>query len=167
MREGTSSRLVQRGVLCSNNYPCDLRGFLVFRRWWQAKSWTCHPRPRGDPPPPDAIASDWQLPVLPVLHMWGQYFHPITLLVLKAHLPVTGASNPFPLCSESPPQPPDGAAMAPKTCDSPEGLLDALTPDPFYARMSNIPTSDADDSSFSKQTQSLGQECAPQPAKNQ
>lgn len=85
----------------------------------------------------------------------------------KGHLPVTGASNPFPPCFDSL-WPPDGAAGAPKTCDCREDLLVALKPDPFYPRNCNIATSEeADDSSFSNQTQSLGQECAPRACQNQ
>ena len=52
-----------------------------------------------------------------------------------------------------------------KACDYREGFFAALKNDPFYPRNYNITTSEADDSSFSKQAQGLGQECAPRLAK--
>lgn len=78
---------------------------------------------------------------------------------------MTTASNPFPLSFDSL-WLPDGTAWAPQTRDYREGLFAALKPDPVYPRNCDIITStEADDSSFSKQTPSLGQECAPRQAK--
>lgn len=96
-------------------------------------------------------------------HIGGSCFNPVPFFVLKARLPGPGASNPFALQCDSL-WPPDGATRAPKTCDSREGFSAALKTDPFYPRNCYITTSEADDSSFSKQTQGLGQECAQRPA---
>lgn len=94
--------------------------------------------------------------------MGDSCFNPVPFLVLKARRPVPRASKPLALEWDSL-WPPDGATRAPKTCDSREGFSAALKTDPFYPRNCNIATSKADDSSFSKQTRGLGQECASRP----
>lgn len=66
------------------------------------------------------------------------------------------------LCTPNSLWPPDGAARAPQTCDYRLGLLVALRPDPFHPRNCNTTTSRLI-AAFSKQTQGLGQECAPRP----
>lgn len=125
--------------------------------------WICHSRPQGGHHGGQNPTSSCQsyLSFTRVGYILSSYFPPCT----KGHLPVTTASNPFPLSFDSL-WPPDGAAWAPQTRDCREGLFAALKPDPVYPRNCDIITSaEADDSSFSKQTPSLGQECTPRPAK--
>lgn len=125
--------------------------------------WICHLRPQGGHHGGQNLTSSCQsyLSFTRVGYILSPYFP----LCTKGHLPVTTASNPFPLSFDSL-WLPDGTAWAPQTRDYREGLFAALKPDPVYPRNCDIITStEADDSSFSKQTPSLGQECAPRQAK--
>lgn len=137
------------------------RDVLVFRRW--LRSHGCVSQGHGETiVGPRRLTRNRQLCLCSTCV--GMMLSSRCPLCVKGPFTSDGASNPFPPCFDSL-WPPDGAARAPKTCDYREGLLAALTPDLFCPRNCNITTLEADDSSFSKQTQSLGQECTAQPAK--